>query len=68
MELISIGFLLGVIFSMIVFGGGVVYGYYYGDLGDDELGHNIDTFSRPGDSDNGGVKTARPDRQDQEKD
>ena len=68
MELISIGFLLGVIFSIIVFGGGVVYGYYFGDLGDVELHDNIDTFSRPGDHNNGSVDSARPDRQDQEKD
>lgn len=68
MELISIGFLLGVLFSMIVLGGGVVYGYYFGDLGDVELHDNIDTGSPVGVNDNGSVKSARPDRQDKEKD
>ena len=68
MELISIGFLLGVIFSIIVFGGGVMYGYYFGDLGNDELHDNIYSGSRPSDHNNGSVKPARHDRQDQEKD
>lgn len=34
MELISIGFLLGVIFSLIVFGAGAIYGSRHNDNSD----------------------------------
>ena len=67
MELISIGFLLGVIFSIIVFGGGVVYGYYFGDLGNVKLHDSIDNISNTGDYDIEFSKTARPGRQNKEK-
>lgn len=68
MELIAMGFLMGVVFSMIVFAGGILYGYYYGDLGRDELYSDINSSVINGGSVRRSVKTSRPHRQNKEKD
>ena len=68
MELVAMGFLMGVIFSMIVFAGGVLYGYYYGNLGRDELYSDISSPVINSGSVRRSAKTSRPHRQDKEKD
>ena len=68
MESLCIGFFIGVIFSMIVFAGGVLYGYSKSDNIGEQLYNDFCRGCPFLNDSNGNIKTARLDRQNQEKD